>query len=147
MNATTTRPRKGRTLLLVLLPVTSGVSLFLGLAIGLGTNAQTVTVPGPEVTVTAKAAEPEPAPTVTVTPEPKVVEVTPEVCVTAINRGDEVIALAGEGFDASAEAMGAAALFDVAGIEAATDRMTEINTKVSAIDYRTAADECLAGAR
>lgn len=144
MNATTTRPRKGRTLLLILLPVTSGVSLFLGVAIGLGTNAQTVEVPGPEVTVTAKA---EPAPTVTVTPKPKVIEVTPDVCVTAINRGDDVIALAGEGFGASAEAMQAAAAFDIAGIEAATDKLVGLNDQVEEIDYRTAADECLAGAR
>lgn len=85
-------------------------------------------------------------------PEPtaaavETVEITPAVCVTAINEADQVIVLAGEGFGAAADAMGAAAEFDVVGIQAATAKMAALNDQVSAIDYRTSADQCLAGAQ
>lgn len=75
------------------------------------------------------------------------VEVTPDACVTAIERADEILYLAGEGFGASAAALEAVAQYDVAGVQAAADDMAELNGQVEGIDYRTPADECVAGAR
>lgn len=93
-------------------------------------------------------AEPLPAETVTETvTETETVEVTPAACVTAIERADEILYLAGEGFNASADAMDAFVTLDVAAIEDATYRLADLNTQVTGIDYRTPADECVAGAR
>lgn len=108
-----------------------------GVAIG-GGDAETTATPEPAPTVT-ETAEPEPAPTVTETPEPVTetvtetpepeivteeveveVEVASQACLDALDAGDRSIELLRQGLDYSAQAMGASARMDIAGIDAAT---------------------------
>jgi len=77
----------------------------------------------------------------------KTVEVTPDVCVTALNRADEMLTIAGEGFGITSEAITAASMLDLAGMDASTQELAALNDRALTIDYRGPADECLAGAK
>lgn len=70
---------------------------------------------------------------------------TPASCAEALTAADTVIATAGEGFNITAEAMGAAASFDVAGVEAATEKLTALNKDQLTPQleaYKTARENC-----
>lgn len=127
---TTRKRRVGKIALVAALPVALFSGCVGGIAIsdGDGTDA-TAAEPQPTATVTAT---PEPAPTVTETAEPEVETVTEEVevevevevasqsCLDALDAGDRSIELLRQGLDYSADAMGASARMDIAGIDQAT---------------------------
>jgi hypothetical protein len=87
------------------------------------------------------AAQPEPS---TVTRIEGVLEVAPQSCLEALDLADEGFGYAGEALQASADGFDAASRFDVAGIEAATERIELAGDHVEGIitDYQAAKAEC-----
>jgi hypothetical protein len=81
---------------------------------------KTVTVPGPERVVTRDVPGPERIVTKEVTKD-----VTPDECLTALDLADEAFGYAGEGFAAVAD-------LDVAGISAATRKITGVTPRYQA---------------
>jgi|SRR5690554_4552498 len=89
-----------------------------------------------------------PQPTVTVTAEPVVetetVTEVPDACLEALEHGEIGFAFAADFAQASSDGFYAAANLDVAGIEAAADRMERINEQLSPVadDWNAAKAEC-----
>lgn len=101
---------------------------------------------GVTLTGCAAAAEPEVVTeTVTVTEE-VTVESVPASCLDALDHGDDVMDLAGQGFDILAGALDAVAEFDITGIEQATADLQGITPDMAAAStaYQAARDECRA---
>jgi hypothetical protein len=86
------------------------------------------------------ATQPEPN-TVTKT---EIVEVAPQSCLDAIDLADEGFTYSAEAMDAAADGFGAASRFDVAGLNAASDRISAAGGKIQGItaDYQTAKADC-----
>lgn len=83
------------------------------------------------------AAQPEPAPTVTVTAEPVVteveVEVTPQVCIEALENTGEVIGIMAKIQEQVPPAIDAAYNRDAAALEAVTSEVTALNEQTDAL--------------
>lgn len=81
------------------------------------------------------APEPEPVvETVTETEYVEVeVEVAPEECLALVTSADDAVTILLDALEMSGEAMGAASVMDVAGVEMATERLTELNQEVGPI--------------
>lgn len=151
MTTTTPKPRSKRAL-----AITGAVAFVLGIIFGAASSGGGDSPP-------ADASPPKPAPTVTVTAEPEVVEVattTPQACITALKRADKILAINVEVHELVADFLGntfpaaieAAASWDAAGIESATDdlklftaKVEDATDRVGQIDYLGAAEECRAG--
>lgn len=101
----------------------------------------------------APAAEPKPAPTVTVTAAPveKRIEVvtTPPACLTALTLSEQAFGYAAEALGYSNDALKAASRLDVAGINAAKDKMDVLNPKIATLSpqLNTAKADCRAAAK
>lgn len=115
-------------------------SIFAALAVfvvGFGAGSSSGTAPA-----TTAAAQAAPAKTETVT-----ITETPASCKTALEAADTVMTTAGAGFQIVADALGAAAEFDIDGVTAATEKLTTLTStqmtpQIEA--YKTARDECRA---
>jgi hypothetical protein len=103
------------------------VSLGVGSAMAGGTT--TVTVPGPAVTVAGPATN-----------------TTPQACLDALTTADQVFTLAGTGFTAAADGFSAVSNLDAAGMTAATGRMTDAASQITALapSYKSAKAACQA---
>lgn len=68
----------------------------------------------------------------------------PQSCLDALDAADESHAIAARAFEASADGFGAAAEFDVAGLEDATNRLVELRPQLEDVmdRYHAAAGEC-----
>jgi hypothetical protein len=95
-------------------------------------------VPGPTVTVTSQPAPavtvtPQPLPAVTVTaPVEKIVERTPQSCITALERAGSAMGLSSELADQLLKGMNAAYLHDAEGMGAVTAELKGLNAKMEA---------------
>lgn len=71
-------------------------------------------------------------------------QTTPNACLEALDIAETVIGLAGEGMQYAADGFGAAAEFDLAGMERASEGMTRIGDDVAAQTdgYLAASSEC-----
>lgn len=97
---------------------------------------------------TGATATPEPAPTVTVSAPPKVetktVEKAPAACMQALDDAEIVIGLSQQAILAMAEGADAGSRLDVAGIEAATEKVQALTPKMGDARqaYDAAAGQC-----
>ena len=113
------------------LAAVSIVSLFVGVGAGSVANTpEPVAAPAPTVTVTAPAPKPS----------------TPQVCLTALDRADTTLKLAGEGFDLTSRGIDAMAEFDYKTVEKITGQMNDKSAEMlSAMDrYVLTRDQCRA---
>ncbi|HEY2086290.1 MAG TPA: hypothetical protein VGH54_09725 [Mycobacterium sp.] len=87
------------------------------------------------------AVTPTPAPTVTTT-----TTVVPQSCLDALDDADTVIGTSAQAVSIMADAFGAAANLDTAGIQAATEKLNALNPTLSAQGetYKTAREACKA---
>lgn len=111
------------------------VALFpVALLVGIGIGSSGGDTPPETITKTE---------TVTETVE---VERTPEACLAALDYADEVQGHAGDGFLFAADAIDAAANFDIAALEAANLGLSKVATplEVAMADYQDAAATCRA---
>src|SRR5690625_577233 len=71
-------------------------------------------------------------------------QATPHACLEALDIAETVIGLAGEGMQYAADGFGAAAEFDLAGMERASEGMTRVGDDVAAQTdgYLAASSEC-----
>lgn len=126
LNAQEQDEKKGWKSKVVKWVVLMGVPFIIGTMVGgdgdASSAAQTADQPVKTVTVD------QPAKTVTkeVPGETVEVEVASQMCLTALDNADSVIAVAGEGFTISSEAFYAASEFDVEGVEAAATKLDAI---------------------
>ena len=103
--------------------IISAATLLVGIGIGSAAAGST------EAKVVTREVKSEPiVKTKTVTET-----VVPDSCLTALDRADDLIDLATEGFGYSADAMGAAAIFDADGIDEATEKMGDLTPRIQAI--------------
>ncbi len=105
------------------------------------------------------AASPEPASpstvtetvttTETVTSTPPPADVTPAACIDALDRANDIFALAQEGFSAASDGFYAASMFDIDGLDASSAHMETVAGQIgdAAPGFKAARDECLVGAR
>jgi hypothetical protein len=97
---------------------------------------------GAGIGASAKEVAPAtPAETVTLTEE-----VTPPACLEALDLADQGFTYAGEAMGAASDGFEAGSRFDIAGIEAATERISQAGDKIEAItaDYQAAKAACRA---
>jgi hypothetical protein len=96
---------------------------------------------GAGIGVAGQKAEPATAETVTVTEE-----ITPPACLEALELADQGFTYAGEAMGAASDGFEAGSRFDIAGIEAATERISQAGDKIEAItaDYQAAKAACRA---
>lgn len=129
-------------------PVIGTTALLFGVGIGAAGSSGEATADAPDAPTATETitASPEPAPTVTETAEPEVitetetvteeveveveVAVTPDSCLSALDAGDESIDLLSQGIDIAADAMYAASIMDVAGIESANAQIEALTPQL-----------------
>lgn len=102
--------------------------LIFGIGSAAGASGSTPeSAPAPAPTVTATVTAPAPAPVV------KTVEKTPESCLTALKLGEQAFDYAAESMGYMNEALQAAGRMNVAGLEAANEKLKILNPKMSAL--------------
>jgi len=121
---------------------TAALGLLIGMGIGAAAGpAQQKPIPTVTQTVTAP---PSPAPTVTQT-----VEVTPSACLRYIDLSEQGFGYAGESMSYMSDGIKAAGAQDVAGMNAASDKIKAVTGKMNALSplSNAAKAECKAGAK
>jgi hypothetical protein len=127
--------------------IAPGVALAVSIVVGslavlaivlLKTSGETAAKP--VITVTA----PAPAPSTVTAPPPAAREVTPAICRKALSDADHLVSVMSDGYQIAAEGFGAVADGDAAGVERATEKLTELKPKLNkALDrYNQSKTEC-----
>lgn len=118
---------------LVLGSTVAGLLIFgIGSAAGASGSGKADATPAPAPTVTV-TAEPSPQVTVTAAPEIKTVvkEVTPQVCLDALDQAAEAIGTLSEIPQVASDGLVAAYTHDQAGIDAMTEKVKGLNGKIT----------------
>jgi hypothetical protein len=121
----------------------------LGAASGGSKSAEPVAAPEPAPTVTATVqASPSPAVTVTAEPVVETKEVTPAVCIEALDLAGTAIGTLSELPGIAQKAIQAAYLQDAAGLEAQTSQTKALNERITdqTPELTAAVQACRAGA-
>jgi hypothetical protein len=120
--------------LIVVAVVAAVVGLVLGMVGGLATGSNLTAQPAPTVTA------PAPTPATRIVKE----EITPVICRKALSDADHLVSVMSDGYQIAAEGFGAVADGDAAGVERATEKLTELKPKLNkALDrYNQSKTEC-----